>query len=180
MRPRGLGFLYQRFSSLLRNEACQFRNQQSRMMVKFGDHGSIRDSWPIAFSGYPRGPRVRCETRCPKHAAPNKPAETRSRTKVSREPDSHRQRKFPGMVRTRSEILKLFVVSDIWRRSLLLSSIRSIRSWQSSSLRSGGPSRVSSLWPPRLQNSWNGLALPNALPANVLMLRAELAQGPSA
>jgi hypothetical protein len=23
-----------------------------------GDHGSIRDSWPIAFSGCPRGPRV--------------------------------------------------------------------------------------------------------------------------
>jgi hypothetical protein len=23
-----------------------------------GDHGSIWDSWPIAFSGYPRGPRV--------------------------------------------------------------------------------------------------------------------------
>src|SRR6202521_5308927 len=30
MRPRGLDFLYQRFSSLLRDEACQFRNQQSR------------------------------------------------------------------------------------------------------------------------------------------------------
>src|ERR1022692_4937621 len=23
-----------------------------------GDHSSIRDSWPIAFSGYPRGPRM--------------------------------------------------------------------------------------------------------------------------
>jgi hypothetical protein len=52
-----------------------------------GDHSSIRDSWPIAFSGYPRGPRVGCETRCPKHAAPNLPAETRSRTRVSREPE---------------------------------------------------------------------------------------------
>ena len=31
--PRGLGFLYQRFSSLLRNEACLFRNQQSRTVV---------------------------------------------------------------------------------------------------------------------------------------------------
>src|SRR6266853_6856415 len=58
MWPSGWGFLYQRFSSLLRDEACQFRNQQSRMVVKFGDHGSIRDSWPMAFSGYPRGPRV--------------------------------------------------------------------------------------------------------------------------
>src|SRR5258708_27958730 len=58
MRPRGLGFFYQRFSSLLGDDACQFRNQQSRTVVKFGDHSSIWDSWPIAFSGYPRGPRV--------------------------------------------------------------------------------------------------------------------------
>src|SRR6267142_2773726 len=27
-------------------------------VVKFGDHSSIWDSWPIAFSGCPRGPRV--------------------------------------------------------------------------------------------------------------------------
>src|SRR6202140_1199474 len=65
-------------------------------VVKFGDHSSIRDSWPIAFSGCPRGPRVLCETRCPKHAAPNLSAETRSRTRVSREPDGHRQRRSPG------------------------------------------------------------------------------------
>src|SRR5713101_908931 len=92
MRPRGLGFLCQRFSSLVRNEACQFRNQQSRTAVKFGNHSSIGDSWPIAFSGYPRGPRVGCETGCPRHAAPNLSAETRSRTRVSREPHGHRQR----------------------------------------------------------------------------------------
>src|SRR6266436_2886042 len=92
MRPRGWGFLYQRFSSLLGDEACQFRNQQSRTVAKFGDHSSIWDSWPIAFSGYPRGPRVACETVCPRHAASNLPAETRSRTRVSREPDGHRQR----------------------------------------------------------------------------------------
>ena len=36
-----------------------------------GDHSSIWDSWPIAFSGYPRGTRVAWETRCPKHAVPN-------------------------------------------------------------------------------------------------------------
>src|ERR1700723_297241 len=65
-------------------------------VVKFGDHSSIWDSWPIAFSGCPRGPRVGCETRCPKHAAPNLSAETRSRTRVSREPDGHRQRRSPG------------------------------------------------------------------------------------
>ncbi len=50
----------------------------------------------MAFSGYPRGPRVGCETRCPKHAAPNLPAETRSRTRVSREPHGHRQRRSPA------------------------------------------------------------------------------------
>src|ERR1700751_3129802 len=54
--------------------------------------------------------------------------------------------KYPEMERTRSETLKLFVVSDIGRRSLLLSSIRSIRWWQSFSPRSAAPSPVSSLW----------------------------------
>ncbi len=39
------------------------------------------DSWPIAFSGCPRGPRVICETACPKHTAPSLSAETRSRTR---------------------------------------------------------------------------------------------------
>src|ERR1700681_588310 len=65
-------------------------------VVKFGDHSSIWDSWPIAFSGHPRGSRVVCETDCPRHAAPNFSAETRSRTQVSREPDGHRQRRSPG------------------------------------------------------------------------------------
>src|SRR5271155_4203047 len=65
-------------------------------VVKCGDHGSIRDSWPIAFSRCPRGPSVACETRCPKYAGPNLPAETRSRTRVSPDPDSHRQRNTQG------------------------------------------------------------------------------------
>ncbi len=86
------------------------------------NHGSIGDSWPIAFSGYPRGPRVGCETKCPRHILPNFSAETRSRTRVSREPDGHRQKKSRDG-RTRSETLKLFVVSEIGRRSTLLSSI---------------------------------------------------------
>src|SRR4029077_16585163 len=111
-----------------------------------GDHGSIWDSWPIALSGYPRGPRVGCETMCPRHTVPNFSAETRSRTRVSREPDGHRQRKIPGMERTRSKTLKLFVVSDVGRRSTLLSSIRSVRWWQSFWLRSGAPSLASCLW----------------------------------
>jgi len=112
----------------------------------FGDHGSIWDSWPIALSGYPRGPRVGCETRCPRHTAPNLSTETRSRTRVSREPDGHRQRKVPRMERIRSKTLKLFVVSDVGRRRTLLSSRRSVRSWQSFWLRSDAPSLASCLW----------------------------------
>jgi hypothetical protein len=46
------------FHRFLGDEAHQFRNQQSRTVVNVGDHSSIWDSWPIAFSGYPRGPRV--------------------------------------------------------------------------------------------------------------------------
>jgi hypothetical protein len=60
------------------------------------NHGSIGDSWPIAFSGCPRGPRVGCETTCPRHIVPNLSAETRSRTRVSREPDGHRQKQIQG------------------------------------------------------------------------------------
>src|SRR5713101_3973298 len=90
-----LDFHSKRFSSLLCDEACPFRNQQA-VRWPDGDHSSIWDSWPIAFSGHPRGPSVVCETRCPKHAAPNLSAETRSRTRVSREPDGHRQRRSPG------------------------------------------------------------------------------------
>src|ERR1700745_1613202 len=51
-----------------------------------GVHSSIWDSWPIAFSGYPRGPRVGCETGCPRHHASNFAVETRSRTRVSQVP----------------------------------------------------------------------------------------------
>src|SRR6516165_5186330 len=35
--PSVLGFLYQRFSLLVCNEACQFRNQQTRTAVKWRD-----------------------------------------------------------------------------------------------------------------------------------------------
>src|SRR5215469_16407528 len=38
--PAIWGFFYERFSSLLRDEACQFRNQQSRTWLS-GNHGSI-------------------------------------------------------------------------------------------------------------------------------------------
>jgi hypothetical protein len=96
IRLRGLGFLYRRFSSLLRDEACPFRNQQA-VPWSGGDHGSIWDSWPIALiSGYPRGLGSGVRLIARGHTAPNFSAETRSRTRVSREPDGHRQRKSLG------------------------------------------------------------------------------------
>ena len=34
-------------------------------------HGSIRGSWPMAISGYPRGHNVKWVTRCPRHTGPD-------------------------------------------------------------------------------------------------------------
>jgi hypothetical protein len=136
------------FHLLVCNEACPFRNQQA-------ERGQVAT---IVLSGT-RGPslflvirdglaaRVGCETTCPRHAAPNLPAETRSRTRVSREPDGPPLQKISGMERIRSETLKLFVVEDVGRRSTLLSSIRSVRSWQCSWPRLGTPSLAAGLWP---------------------------------
>src|ERR1700674_4416777 len=50
----------------------------------------------MAFSGCPRGPRVACETECPRHAAPNFTVETHSRTRASQEPTDHRPGNIPG------------------------------------------------------------------------------------
>src|SRR5258707_6878430 len=50
------------------------------------------------------------------------------------------------MERTRSETLRLFVVSDVGRRSSLLSSTRSTRWWQSSYPRLDAPSPGGCLW----------------------------------
>src|ERR1700739_1609897 len=124
-----------------------------------GDHGSIGDSWPMTFSGYPRGPRVDWETAGPRDAAPSKPVETRSRTWVSRELLQHREGVSREMERLRSETLKLFVVSDSGRRSSLLSSTRSIPWWQSFAPRSAWPSLVACPWPAaRRRTHGTGLA----------------------
>src|SRR6266851_5845588 len=55
-------------------------------------------------------------------------------------------RETPEMERTRSETLKLFVVSDVGRRSTLLSSTPSTRWWQSSWPRSDAPSPAGGPW----------------------------------
>src|SRR5215469_3490212 len=59
----------------------------------------------------------------------------------------------PRMERTRSETLKLFVVSDDWRRSTLLSSTQSKRSWQSFWLRSAVPFLGVCPWPAMLHRT---------------------------
>ena len=131
---------------------CQFATKpcssETSQAERWSDanHGSIGDSWPIAFSGYPRGPRVSWETTCPRHFVPNFSAETRSRTRVSPEPHGHRWTKSKDG-RTRPETLKLFVVSDVGRRSTPLSSRSATRSRQSCVPRSGAPSPPASLWP---------------------------------
>src|SRR5580704_15907907 len=50
------------------------------------NHGSIGDSWPIAFSGCPRGHKVSRETQWP-----NGITDTRPRTRASAEIGHHRQ-----------------------------------------------------------------------------------------
>jgi len=147
--PNDVGFFSQRFSSPIRNEADLFRNQQSRTWSFGVNHGSIRDSWPIAFSGYPRGPRVGCEARC------RSTQRLTNQLRLALEPECLENlpataREDPRDGGTRSETLKLFVVSDVGRRSSLLSSIRSERSWQSFSPGSAGPSPAGCPWSTKL------------------------------
>jgi hypothetical protein len=92
--PSDLGFFYQRFSSPIATKPISSETRKAERWSG-ANHGSIGDSWPMAFSGCPRGPRVGCETRCPRHIAPNLSAETRSRTRVSREPDGPPLEKIP-------------------------------------------------------------------------------------
>src|ERR1700743_53133 len=101
---------------LLATKPVQFRNQQSRTALS-GDHGSICDSSPVAFLVIREGLGYCLRLRARGTQRLTAISETRSRTRVSRGPDGHRWRRFPALERTRSETLKLFVVSDDWRRS---------------------------------------------------------------
>ena len=107
------GFLYQRFSSPVRNEADLFRT--AKQNLGRWHHSSIRDSWPIAFSGYPIEPRVAVRLGAPSTQRLTNQL-TRSPTRMSRELHSHRPED-PSDERTRSETLQLFVVSDVRRRA---------------------------------------------------------------
>ena len=57
-----------------------------------GDHSSIWDSWPIAFSGYPRGPRVAWETGCPRHTGLTNQLRLALEPECLENSDGHRQR----------------------------------------------------------------------------------------
>jgi hypothetical protein len=93
--PSDLGFFYQRFSSPIATKPISSETRKAERWSG-ANHGSIGDSWPIAFSGCPRGPRVGCETKRPRHIVPNLSAETRSRTRVSRrEPTATTEKNFP-------------------------------------------------------------------------------------
>jgi hypothetical protein len=92
--PSDLGFFYQRFSSPVATKPISSETRKAERWSG-ANHGSIGDSWPMAFSGCPRGPRVGWETRCPRRTVPNFTVETRSRTRVSRRTDGHRQRRSP-------------------------------------------------------------------------------------
>src|SRR6267142_4063067 len=46
------------FHRFLARRSLSVPKPTKQNVVKFGDHSSIWDSWPIAFSGCPRGPRV--------------------------------------------------------------------------------------------------------------------------
>ena len=64
--PSDLGFFYQRFSSPIATKPISSETRKAERWSG-ANHGSIGDSWPMAFSGCPRGPRVGCETKCPRH-----------------------------------------------------------------------------------------------------------------
>src|SRR6266567_5193573 len=45
--------------------------ERQASVVECVNHGSIRGSWPMAISGYPRGHNVKWVTRCPRHTGPD-------------------------------------------------------------------------------------------------------------
>src|SRR5580658_1507229 len=106
----------------------------------------------MTFSGYPRGPRVAFETGC------RSTQRLTSQLRLALEPERFENPTATAKEKSQDgadsiETLKLFVVSDVGRRSTLLSSRRSVQSWQFFWLRSGAPFLVSCLWPAKLHRT---------------------------
>ena len=135
------------FHRLVANEAYQFRNQQSRTLVKLATMvlSGTRGPWLFLVIREGLGSGVRLGARSTQRLTYQlrlalEPERLDENPMATAKEDSR-------MGRIRSKTLKLFVVSDIGRRSLLLSSIRSVRWWQSFLPRSVVPSPVACLWP---------------------------------
>src|SRR5215470_8290085 len=60
---------------LISFSACWWRchrvERATSQWVECVNHGSIRGSWPMAISGYPRGHNVKWVTRCQWHTGPD-------------------------------------------------------------------------------------------------------------
>jgi len=110
-----------------------------------GDHSSIWDSWPIAFSGYPRGPRVvlRLGARGTQRLT--------NRLRLALEPEclenpTATAREIPRDGADSIRDTQAVCGFRCWPRSTLLSSTPSTRWWQSSWPRSDAPSPAGGPW----------------------------------
>ena len=100
--------------------SIELRERQASV-VDCVNHGSIRGSWPMAISGYPRGHNVKWVTRCPRHTGQI------SLTDTSLEPSISRTRRplAEGTLRMEGAspaMLKLLVAATVWGRNSLPSS----------------------------------------------------------
>src|SRR5882724_12632020 len=88
------------------------------------NHGSICDSRPSAFSGYPRGHRVNTEAHCHRHCAPLQAIRmlTLEPERLKNQLATTRKRS-PEMEGSSRETLKRLAISVCQRRSFLPSSI---------------------------------------------------------
>jgi hypothetical protein len=81
-----------------------------------GNHGSIRGSWPIAISDYPRGHSVKIGDSLPRQTRPSSLTDTRPRIERLQNPTDHHWGR-PEMENRFSEMLKLLADLIVWRRS---------------------------------------------------------------
>src|SRR6266436_1141860 len=94
--PVVLVFSTSGFHRFLATKPVSSETGKAERRSKFGDHSSIWDSWPIAFSGYPRGPRVVWRLGARGTQRLTNQLRLALELRVSREPDGHRQRRSPG------------------------------------------------------------------------------------
>lgn len=112
-----------------------------------GHHSSIRDSWPIALFGYPRGHRVNGETECLSTVDAYRKRGYSPSNRALRETRLASSRNNPKVGIGSRYALKRLVVSVLPDRSVLLSS-RSLMQWpQSCAPESGAPSGAPSRGP---------------------------------